>query len=120
MKIDDFICTQVIRTNTSNIGSKELEAGAATDISSVFTNAASEMEISLPDFLQGFGQLLARRQELSDSLSTSLRNRLAEVIRPPQAEKSSVVILEQATIQQGVSALVREGRALRCHASTCV
>ena len=112
MKIDDFIRTQVIRTNTSSIGSKALEAGAATDISSAFTNAASEMDISLPDLLRGFGQLVARRQELSDSLPASIRNRLAEVIRSPQAETSSVVTLENATIQQGVSTLVRVGRAL--------
>ncbi|MHC1758641.1 MAG: hypothetical protein AB9917_03815 [Negativicutes bacterium] len=112
MKIDDFIRTQVIRTNTSSIGSKELEAGAATDVSSVFTNAASEMDISLPDLLQGFGQLVARRQELSASLPASIRNRLAEVTRSPQGDESSVVIPEHATIQQGVSTLVRESRAL--------
>ena len=112
MKIDDFIRTQVIRSNTSGIGNKELEAGAKADISSLINNAATDIDISLPDLLQGFGQLVTRRQELSDSLPASIRNRLAEVIQSPQGEKSSVVPPEHATVQQGVSTIVRESRAL--------
>ena len=112
MKIDDFIRTQVIRSNTSGIGNKELEAGAKADISSLINNAATDIDISLPDLLQGFGQLVTRRQELSDSLPASIRNRLAEVIQSPQGEKSSVVPPEHATVQQGVSTLVRESREL--------
>ena len=112
MKIDDFIRTPVIRTNTSGIGNKELAAGGATATSDLITNAASEIDISLPDLLQGFGQLVARRQELSDSLPDSIQNRLTEVIQSPQGEKSSVATPEHATVRQGVSALVRESRAL--------
>ena len=112
MKIDDFIRTSLLKSDVSIKKNTDIETGSLMDSSNIIANAASETEISLPDLLQAFGRQVARRQEMSDSLPASIRSKLAEVLRSSQDESASTNIFEHATIQQGVTGLVRENRIL--------
>lgn len=103
MRIDDLMRENVIKTESGVRSNVQPNSGAVANIDGALTEPASDIDFSMPDMLQAFGRVISQRQELMDSLPTSVLGRLQE---------ASDAGANNADIQQGLSGLVRENRNL--------
>ena len=112
MKIDDLLRNAVTKPESSTVGGSgksgtimPQENGAA------FSAIAGDAELFLPDLLQAFTQLIAKRQSLSAGLPTSVQQRLTGTLTSfsLQGEAASN---QHAAIGEGIAGLVRDNRLI--------
>ena len=112
MKIDDLLRNAVTKPESSTVGGSgksgtimPQENGAA------FSAIAGDAELFLPDLLQAFTQLIAKRQSLSAGLPTSVQQRLTGTLTSfsLQGEAASNQL---AAIGEGIAGLVRDNRLI--------
>lgn len=112
MKIEDLLRNAVTKPESSTVGGSgksgtimPRESGAA------FSAIAGDAELFLPDLLQAFTQLIAKRQSLSAGLPTSVQQRLTGALTSfsLQGEAASN---RHAAIGEGIAGLVRDNRLI--------
>ena len=112
MRIEDLLRNAVPKPESSPVGASgksrtvlSQESGAA------FLAKTGDAELFLPDLLQTFTQLIAKRQSLTAELPASVQQRLTGALTSsslPEGAASN----RQATIGEGMTGLVRDNRAI--------
>ena len=112
MKIEDLLRNAVPKPDSSAVGGSgksrtilSQESGAA------FLAKAGDAELFLPDLLQTFTQLIAKRQSLSAGLPNSVQQRLAGAVTSSSVQ-GEAVSNRYATIGDGIAGLVRDNRSI--------
>ena len=112
MKIEDLLRNAVPKHESSAVGGSgksrtilSQESGAA------FLAKAGDAELFLPDLLQTFTQLIAKRQSLSAGLPNSVQQRLAGAVTSSSVQ-GEAVSNRYATIGDGIAGLVRDNRSI--------
>ena len=112
MKIEDLLRNAVPKHESSAVGGSgksrtilSQESGAA------FLAKAGDAELFLPDLLQTFTQLIAKRQSLSAGLPASVQQRLAGAVTSSSVQ-GEAVSNRYATIGDGIAGLVRDNRSI--------
>jgi len=108
MRIDDFTRAAAINQENSARTNTQSSTGTTVDVAATLVNSASDADFSMPDLLQAFGRMVSQRLELIDSLPPSVQDRLQDTMLASMRNTST----GHAEIQQGLSGLVRENRAL--------
>lgn len=117
MKIDEFIREATVKADAVAKGKSETVTSSEMNVGDILTEISSDADFAFPDLLQAFGRMVNRRQQLSDSLPTAVRERLTESRRASIDSSASVGSAssdnseQRTSIQQGVSGLVRENRS---------
>ena len=112
MKIEDLLRNAVPKPESSPVGASgksrtvlSQESGAA------FLAKAGDAELFLPDLLQTFTQLIAKRQSLATELPASVQQRLTGALKSssmPEGAASN----RHAAISEGIAGLIRDNRAI--------
>lgn len=112
MKIEDLLRNAVPKHESSAVGGSgksrtilSQESGAA------FLAKAGDAELFLPDLLQTFTQLIAKRQSLSAGLPASVQQRLTGAVTSSSVQ-GEAVSNRYATIGDGIAGLVRDNRSI--------
>ena len=112
MKIEDLLRNAVPKTESSSVGGSgksrtilSRESGAA------FLAKAGDAELFLPDLLQTFTQLIAKRQSLAAELPASVQQRLTGALTSSSMPEGGANN-RHAAISEGIVGLVRDNRAI--------
>ena len=112
MKIEDLLRNAVPKHESSAVGGSgksrtilSQESGAA------FLAKAGDAELFLPDLLQTFTQLIAKRQSLSAGLPNSVQQRLAGAVTSSSVQ-GEAASNRHAAIGEGIAGLVRDNRSI--------
>ena len=112
MKIEDLLRNAVPKPDSSAVGGSgksrtilSQESGAA------FLAKAGDAELFLPDLLQTFTQLIAKRQSLSAGLPNSVQQRLAGAVTSSSVQ-GEAASNRHAAIGEGIAGLVRDNRSI--------
>ena len=112
MKIEDLLRNAVPKHESSAVGGSgksrtilSQESGAA------FLAKAGDAELFLPDLLQTFTQLIAKRQSLSAGLPNSVQQRLTGAVTSSSVQ-GEAASNRHAAIGEGIAGLVRDNRSI--------
>ena len=112
MKIEDLLRNAVPKHESSAVGGSgksrtilSQESGAA------FLAKAGDAELFLPDLLQTFTQLIAKRQSLSAGLPASVQQRLTGAVTSSSVQ-GEAASNRHAAIGEGIAGLVRDNRSI--------
>ena len=112
MKIEDLLRNAVPKPESSAVGGSgksrtilSQESGAA------FLAKAGDAELFLPDLLQTFTQLIAKRQSLSAGLPASVQQRLTGAVTSSSVQ-GEAASNRHAAIGEGIAGLVRDNRSI--------
>ena len=112
MKIEDLLRNAVPKHESSAVGGSgksrtilSQESGAA------FLAKAGDAELFLPDLLQSFTQLIAKRQSLSAGLPASVQQRLTGAVTSSSVQ-GEAASNRHAAIGEGIAGLVRDNRSI--------
>ena len=112
MKIEDLLRNAVPKHESSAVGGSgksrtilSQESGAA------FLAKAGDAELFLPDLLQTFTQLIAKRQSLSAGLPSSVQQRLTGAVTSSSVQ-GEAASNRHAAIGEGIAGLVRDNRSI--------
>lgn len=112
MKIEDLLRNAVPKPESSAVGgSGKSRTILSQESSAAFLAKAGDAELFLPDLLQTFTQLIAKRQSLSAGLPASVQQRLTGTLISSSLPEGSASN-RQAVISQGLAGLVRDNRSI--------
>ena len=111
MKIEDLLRNAVSQTESSAVGgSGKARTVLSPERGAAFLAKAGDAELFLPDLLQTFTQLIAKRQSLAEGLPASVQQRLTGALTSsslPEGAASN----RHAAIGEGIAGLVRDNRS---------
>ena len=108
MKIDDLFRNSGIKSETAPIkGNEQSVQPQAKVLTGAAPALAGDAELFLPELLQRFSELVAKRQDLTAGLPASIRSRLTEAMAPLQPE------LGRSPIGQGITGLAKDQRVMQ-------
>ena len=112
MKIEDLLRNAVPKPESSAVGgSGKSRTILSQESSAAFLANAGDAELFLPDLLQTFAQLIAKRQSLSAGLPASVQQRLTGALAFSSLPEGAAGN-RHAAISEGIAGLVRDNRSI--------
>ena len=109
MKIDEVMREALLKTDGTAKGKTDAAGSVALHTSALLGEQTLGADFVFPDLLQAFSRVVARRQQLMDNLPENVKEFVSNALRPDQ--ESNPAGVDKPSIQQGISALVRDSRA---------
>ena len=112
MKIEDLLRNTVPKPESSPVdGSGKSRTILSQESGAAFLAKAGDAELFLPDLLQTFTQLIAKRQSLSAGLPASVQQRLTGALTS-SSQPEGATSNRHAAIGEGIAGLVRDNRSI--------